>query len=158
MEILMGIFHLVNDVDSILLALSCKTLLRVATICGLQVPNPEAHRAPWNRLSRSSSQTIHCECRSTENLLGRFCPRDVNGRRSRSWALCVDCVSYRPTRKAYWTIQLTKMRTSEWDKKLDELWKSSVRWFATGVRVQCPGCRLQEYTREQVEDAQPTAG
>lgn len=147
-EILMHIFSHAGAVDSVVLALSCRHLLRIAHLCRLRVCDRESHQAPWSR-SPPPSVPRSRRCRGAEDLLQRLPPKDSRGRPSRAWNLCVDCLRYRPTRRAYWSQEmLAKMNNGEewdgFDGDLRSAWLSAVAWFSTKVKVQCPSCHLQE--------------
>ena len=86
-----------------------------------------------------------------EDILKRFKPRDAQGRLARSWSMCVDCASYRPTRRGFWASKLAKTDTSNWGREEGKLWQSAVTWFAAGVKVQCPACRMAEHEAEELE-------
>ena len=143
LEILMHIINQADLVDGVLLAVSCKFMLRISQSCHLQVPNPVTHRATWHRKSLEQVQPI-CRCTLSIDILNRFRPRSSQGRPSRASTICIDCVRYRPTRKAYWLAVLAKMDTQGWGKDEGELWQSAVMWFSAGVKLQCPTCRMSE--------------
>lgn len=133
--------------DQIMLAFSCKTLLGVAALCNLQVPDPGRHRAPWasNQDQDSAFSCWWCRCNILEGLLRRFHRRDAKGRVRRVANLCVDCLRYRPTRKRYWTAMLAETDIQDWDKTQEKRWQTSVAWFGAGVKAQCPDCRVREH-------------
>ncbi|OAA37853.1 F-box domain, cyclin-like protein [Metarhizium rileyi] len=140
--------HLVLP-DAISLALACKSLLSFAHVCRLQVPRPQNHRQPWALTSTPAASLNcppeqYCHCGQLSSILPRIRPRDVQSRPSRAWTLCVDCASYRPTRKSYWSRKLGRLNTQDWGKDRGDVWQSAVRWFAAGVKVQCPTCRVGE--------------
>ncbi|KFA76698.1 hypothetical protein S40288_10927 [Stachybotrys chartarum IBT 40288] len=145
LEIMMLIFSHANLEDQVAIALSCKSLLRIAFTCHLQLPNPEAHRATWRRNPEQST----CNCGILPTILQRFRPRDARGRTSRSWTLCVDCLQYRPTRKAYWSRKLATLNIRDWGKPEGQMWQAAVKWFAMGVKLQCPPCHLKEHLQDQ---------
>ncbi len=91
-------------------------------------------------------------------LLGRLRPRDSRGRVDRTWNLCLDCCRYRPTRRGFWAAQLARTDTSGWSRPEGELWQSSVKWFAAGIKVQCPDCRLAEHVQEERKEAMRARG
>lgn len=153
LEILMQVFAHSDPIDRILLALSCKSLLGISKLCKLQVPDRRAHLAPWAAQSAISGN--RCRCPTMEQLLKRFRPRDSHGKHIRSLNLCVDCMRYRPTRKAYWTAVLAKTDTEGWDRTQDDMWHTAVKWFGNGVKVQCPSCRLAEWKLEEAPQLRP---
>jgi hypothetical protein len=48
-------------------------------------------------------------------------PLDARGRPKRTWAVCGDCLRYRPTRKSYWKAkQSVRVKTKTWDGVVKE--------------------------------------
>ncbi|KAI9155210.1 hypothetical protein HJFPF1_07787 [Paramyrothecium foliicola] len=130
--------------------MSCKQLLGVVHSIHLQVPDPAAHRASWHRKA-FDLELNPCKCTLLTDLLKRFKPKDAQGRASRAWTLCVDCQKYRPTRRAYWSSILAKMDTQGWGKTEGDLWQSAMTWFAAGIKLQCPLCRMREAEIEEAD-------
>ncbi|OAQ67834.1 F-box domain-containing protein [Pochonia chlamydosporia 170] len=156
-EILIQIFSQSPTSDAVILALTCKTLLSIATLCNLRVPTPQIHRQPWALFSTPGETsdyygTSSCSCRHLNSILSRFRPRDAQSRPSRAWNLCVDCACYRPTRQAYWSRKLGLLSSQGWGMDRGDVWQASVKWFAAGVKVQCPTCRLVEDTMVEIAD------
>ncbi|KAJ6442148.1 acid phosphatase (PhoG) [Purpureocillium lavendulum] len=104
---------------------------------------PLAHRG-----SREDEQMC---MRQLTHLLENMRPRDARGKADRTRNLCLDCCKYRPTRRGYWAAQLARTDTSGWGRSEGELWQSAVKWFAAGIKVQCPACRLAEHMAEELE-------
>lgn len=158
-EILIQIFTQSPPVEAILLALTCRPLLSIAHLCNLQVPCPRSHRQPWalalTPLASSnlgSVSTKICRCRQLGSILPRVRVGLIQSRRSRAWGLCVDCASYRPTRKSYWSRRLDRLNTQDWGKDRGDVWQSAVRWFAAGVKVQCPTCQIAEHDLDRAAE------
>ncbi|PHH76035.1 hypothetical protein CDD83_4323 [Cordyceps sp. RAO-2017] len=153
-EILLQCFQEADAIDAIALAASCKTLLHISVLHGPDVPDRLMHRAPWvtGGDDAVSSPGPRCDCDRLEDLLRRLRPRDAQGRLSRTCTLCVDCARYRPAKKGYWAAQLARMDTGEWDRPDGQLWRSAVAWFAAGVKMQCPPCRMAEHWMEEEKE------
>ncbi|KAL3956481.1 hypothetical protein ACCO45_009327 [Purpureocillium lilacinum] len=58
----------------------------------------------------------------------------------------------------FWAAQLARTDTSGWSRPEGELWQSSVKWFAAGIKVQCPDCRLAEHVQEERKEAMRARG
>ncbi|CZR46352.1 uncharacterized protein FPRO_11800 [Fusarium proliferatum ET1] len=54
-EVVTMIFDQASQVDKIMLAMTCKSLLATLRLCGLSVPLRESHMATWNRPDSSTS-------------------------------------------------------------------------------------------------------
>ncbi|UNI22526.1 hypothetical protein JDV02_008407 [Purpureocillium takamizusanense] len=149
-ELLVRLFAEAEPVDDIILAFSCKALLSVAALCHLKVPDPTLHRKRRSLSApRDTGEVSCCLCLHMSDLLCRLRPRDSRRRIDRTWNLCVDCCRYLPTRRGYWAAQLAQIDTSAWSRAEDKSWQLSVKWFAAGIKVQCPRCRLVEYMGEE---------
>ncbi|KAH7178567.1 hypothetical protein DER46DRAFT_591587 [Fusarium sp. MPI-SDFR-AT-0072] len=141
-EVLTMIFDQAPQVDKIMLAMTCKSLLATSRLCGLSVPLRESHMATWNR-SESLIPGVSCSCLDMGDLLRRFRPRDARGRPSRAWSWCLDCCRYLPTRRAWWK---RRMRRDPTRKSRDGLpnREPSIDWFSRGLKHQCPICYLKD--------------
>jgi len=114
------IFHHGDEVDQLCLALACKKLLQTSTVISLKTLRPIEHKAA-------------CPCRSMERLLTRIKPLNGRGCEKKSWAVCYDCMRYRPTMKSYW-----KGKRGDWVSK--ESWEDFVKSWEKRSLVQCPQC------------------
>ncbi len=66
-------------------------------------------------------------------LLRRLMPLNARGRPSRAWAVCVDCLRYRPTKKSYWRAkQSVRVKTKTWG--------GVVKSWNMKYSLQCPEC------------------
>lgn len=146
-ELLMQILAQARTTDRVILALTCKFLLEFARQCKIQTPDRQAHQASW--IVSSVSGHTHCGCKSMEDLLKRFRPKDSHGRPSRSWNLCVDCMRYLPTRKGYWSGSLRWIDTGRWTWEEHKEWENAVKWFGKSVKVQCPSCLVKVWEAEE---------
>ncbi|KAI5458464.1 hypothetical protein BGZ63DRAFT_391429 [Mariannaea sp. PMI_226] len=146
-EILIHIFNETDSIaDSISLAFSCKALLRIATLCELEVPNRVAHMARWAPIPPNEGEHLqHCTCVNMEFLLQRIRQRDSRGFPSRAWSVCIDCMRCLPTRKSYWSRMQNEIELAEWEKDDGRKWDNVVKHFSTGVRLQCPSCVVKEW-------------
>ncbi|KAH6889884.1 hypothetical protein B0T10DRAFT_42291 [Thelonectria olida] len=145
-EIIVDIFHQIDSItDAISFATSCKSLLRIATMCELKVPHRVAHMARWAR-HEDQEHIQRCTCINMEFLLQRIRPRDARGYPSRAWSVCVDCMTCLPTRRSYWKAVHDGTDLSEWEKKDGRRWEDVVTHFSAGVRLQCPSCVVREWT------------
>lgn len=138
-EVLTMIFDQAPQVDKIMLAMTCKSLLATSRLCGLSVPLRESHVVSWNRPA-SSSPVVSCSCLNMGDLLRRFRPRDARGRPSRAWSWCLDCCRYLPTRRGWWQ---RRMRNEPAVVSRDRR-EPSIDWFSRGVKQQCPICYLKD--------------
>jgi hypothetical protein len=89
-----------DSLDPLCLALSCKRLLQISASVSVKIP----------------SLTISLSSCPKTKLLRRLMPLDARGRPKRSWAVCGDCLRYRPTRKSYWKAkQSVWVKTKTWE-------------------------------------------
>ena len=124
-EILLEIFDHADALDQIMLALSCKTLLRVSTRVRMKILLHAEH-------------AISCQSSMLEQLLRRIRPLSKLGRPKRSWAVCLDCFRYRPIRKSYW-------KKKEQFFAVEKLfWENKVNGWSMDISLQCPECAAQE--------------
>ena len=149
-EILMHISSQADPVDRIPMALSCKKLLAISQIKRVDAPDPIAHRAPWSanpawRFTDLDSLNPECRCGGLEVLLRQIRPRNTKGHVDRTLQLCVDCLKYLPRRKSYWISKRQDLETDAWDSEVEGDWDHAAQYFSTGIKMQCPKCRLQEH-------------
>lgn len=147
----MHIFAQADPADRPPLALSSKSLLAVSQLHKLEIPDPMAHRAPCNvdpewLFNELAYVYPKCGCGGLERLLRQIRPKMPNGQPDRSLQLCVDCMKYLPRCKAYWLAQAQELGNETWDTEDQEEWDHARKFFSTGIKVQCPRCRLGEYS------------
>ncbi|EWZ46707.1 hypothetical protein FOCG_11409 [Fusarium oxysporum f. sp. radicis-lycopersici 26381] len=141
-EVLTMIFDQAPQVDKIMLAMTCKSLLATSRLCGLSVPLRESHMATWTRPD-SSRFVASCSCLSMGDLLRRFRPRDARGRPSRAWSWCLDCCRYLPTRRGWWERRMKRDHTTISQDYMPNR-EPSIDWFSRGLKQQCPICYLED--------------
>jgi hypothetical protein len=124
-EILIQIFYHADPLDQLSLALTSKNLLQISPYVSLKTLSPTGHRAL-------------CSCRKMEELLRRVKPLDARGRPKRTWAVCCDCLRYRPTRKSYW-----KGKRKDWGST--DIWEYKVESWNRRSSLQCPECWCEEW-------------
>jgi hypothetical protein len=141
-EVLTMIFDQAPQVDKIMLAMTCKSLLATSRLCSLSVPLRESHMATWNR--PDSSRTVaSCSCLNMGDLLRRFRSRDARGRPSRAWSWCLDCCRYLPTRRGWWQRRMIKEPAVVSRDGLPNC-EPIINWFGRGLKQQCPICYLKD--------------
>lgn len=141
----MHIFNQAELVDAVMLALSCKHLLRTSVLCDLDVPYTWAHQAVWSRAAASPITGPSCDCRRAVELLKRWPPTNRRG-----WNLCVDCLAYLPTKKSIWS---AKRLEREWPNLVSHQiqYLKAVPLFTKKLKVQCPLCHVKELEFEPNE-------
>ena len=116
----------VDSLDQICLALTCKRLLQISASVSVKTPSPTRSLSPCPKMK----------------LLRRLMPLDARGRPKRTWAVCGDCLRYRPTRKSYWKAkQSVRVKTKAWE--------GVVKSWNVKYSLQCPECWFDE-RRSQV--------
>ena len=123
-EILVEIFDHTGPVDQLALALVCKHLLQVSASISLKTSS-----LVGRRVSRHRS--------TMEDLLRLVKPLNTAGRPKKAWAICVDCLQYRPTKRSYWK----KKRASG---AVMSIWENGVANWNDQYLLQCPECRYNE--------------
>ncbi|KAJ4057102.1 hypothetical protein NW758_15319 [Fusarium oxysporum] len=141
-EVLTMIFDQAPQVDKIMFAMTCKSLLATSRLCGLSVPLRESHMATWNRPD-SSRFVASCSCLSMGDLLRRFRPRDARGRPSRAWSRCLDCCRYLPATRGWWERRMRRDHTTISQDYMPNR-EPSIDWFSRGLKQQCPICYLED--------------
>ncbi|KAF4121835.1 hypothetical protein GMORB2_1675 [Geosmithia morbida] len=136
--------------DATSLALTCKTALGISRLRNLPTPDPVAHRAPWSadpswQYTDLDSLNPECRCGQLETVLRQIRPRNARGHVDRTRSLCVDCVRYLPRRRSHWRARADALRSRYWDGEVQGDWDIAVLYFSTGVKMQCPPCRLREH-------------
>lgn len=146
----MHISQQADPVDRVSLALSCKELLAASQLRTLEVPHPMAHRAPWSadpawRYTDPESVKPECQCGGLEKLLRQIRPKNPKGHADRTLHLCVDCLKYLPRRKSWWLAKREELGVNAYYGEVIFDWDHAAHNFSTGIRMQCPKCRLQEH-------------
>ncbi|OCK89140.1 uncharacterized protein K441DRAFT_668167 [Cenococcum geophilum 1.58] len=118
-ELLFEIFHHTDLLGRLCLAFTCKHLLQVSASASLRKPRPVLQRGLCLELLRLIE------------------PLNARGRPKMSWAVCHDCLRYRPTKKCYWA---TKRRdwviTKNWQKRVNSWKVTHFLQYSEG----CPEC------------------
>lgn len=149
-ETLINVFEEADPLDRVALALTCKSLLSVAILHKIKTIEPKSHRAPWSNnpaweFTDFESTRPECECRLMEDLLKQIWPLNAKGRKDHTIQICVDCLRLLPKRKGYWIVTLTKLQNKYWTADAVEDWVYATKMFSSGVKIQCPRCRMQEH-------------
>ncbi|MCJ1243467.1 hypothetical protein MMC30_000664 [Trapelia coarctata] len=131
-EILVQIFQQADPLDKVSLALACKNLLQISSLVSLKTLYPIEHKAA-------------CSCREMEKFLIRIKPLNARGREKKTWAVCVDCMRYRPTRKSYW-----KRKRGHWVNT--KHWESLLWSWNAKYSLQCPECWAEEWSNNTGKD------
>jgi hypothetical protein len=136
-EVLRMIFELVDrPVDKLGLAMTCRQFFRVASDFNVSIPSAAKHRDDG------------VNCPGMLRLLHRVRPVDVRKRVNRAWALCCDCYSHRPRKKAYWLTRGKQYKLNVESfcnvrKQYGEIVKD---WCVrSSISYQCPECWCKEY-------------
>ncbi|KAF2787487.1 hypothetical protein K505DRAFT_329648 [Melanomma pulvis-pyrius CBS 109.77] len=134
-ELILLIFDHADPLDKLCFALSCQYILQISALASLKVPFQRKICGPG------------CRCHLwIEGLLKRMKPVDARGKLKRSWALCIDCPQYRPTRKSYWNKKKSNCSSGKsWDIMV-------LRWNDKRS-LQCPQCWQRE--RDQHYNTRP---
>ncbi|CAG9986373.1 unnamed protein product [Clonostachys byssicola] len=136
-EVLRMIFKLVErPVDKLGLAMTCRQLFRVASDFDVSIPSAAKHRDDGG------------DCPGMLRVLHRVRPVDARKRVNSSWALCCDCYSHRPRKKAYWLTKGKKYQVHVTSGcGVQELYGKIVKdWCLRGSSsYQCPECWCKEH-------------
>ncbi|KAI0434577.1 hypothetical protein F5Y09DRAFT_235464 [Xylaria sp. FL1042] len=90
-EVLLEIFLHVDPLERLLLALTCKRLLAIASLVTIRIPSADLHRYGSNN------------CRAMVALLQMIQPLDQHGQPDeKAWGICGYCYRHRPKDKKYW--------------------------------------------------------
>ncbi|CAI6095193.1 unnamed protein product [Clonostachys chloroleuca] len=136
-EVLRMIFELVDrPVDKLRLAMTCRQFFRVASDFNLSIPSAAKHRERG------------ADCPGMLRILHNLRPLDARKRANRAWALCCDCYSYRPKKKAYWLAKgkQYKVNAKSGCSAREGYGEIMKEWcMKSSYSYQCPECWCKEY-------------